>query len=329
MTRHAQNHIGFDRVFRPDATTLGLMFPMAPLKDGVADMTGQLDLARRADALGFGALWSRDVPLFDPEFGDAGQVYDPWVWMGQLAAVTERITLSTAGIVLPLRHPLHVAKAAASVDAVSGGRFILGAASGDRATEYPAFARNHETRGMAFREQIEVIRRTTSEAYPAIETSFGRMEGLDLLPKPERGLPIMTVGSAQQSIQWIAANMDGWISYPRPVEDQKKRIDLWKTAVEQKAGGAFRPFAQSLFIDLTENPDTDPSPIFLGYRLGRNRLIEHLGALNRIGVHHVFFNLRHSTRPAAEVIEELGAEVLPLFPSHGAPLASQHLQPAA
>ncbi|MEM7522901.1 MAG: LLM class oxidoreductase [Pseudomonadota bacterium] len=310
------SHPGFARIFAPERTTLGLMFPMAPNVDGVADMRGQLDLARRADALGFGALWSRDVPLFAPDFGDAGQVYDPWVWLGQIAAVTEHIALSTAGVVLPLRHPLHVAKAAASVDAVSGGRFLLGAASGDRAAEYPAFGRDHETRGAAFREEIEIIRQVVGDAYPTVESSFGRMEGLDLLPKPAYGLPLLTVGSAQQSIQWIAANMDGWISYPRDVEDQRKRIDLWKAVSPQKAPGAFRPFAQSLFIDLADDPEAAPSPIFLGYRLGRRRLVEHLEKLNAIGVHHVFFNLRRSMRPAAEVVEELGAEVLPLFSSH-------------
>lgn len=117
--------------------------------------------------------------------------------------------------------------------------------------------------------------------------------------------------------------MDGWISYPGDIEDQRKHVDLWKAASAQKAPGAFRPFAQSLFIDLTDAPDTAPTPIFLGYRLGRHRLVEHLDRLGAIGVHHVFFNLRHSTRPAAEVLEELGAEVLPLFPSHtAAPLTA-------
>ena len=85
--------------------------------------------------------------------------------------------------------------------------------------------------------------------------------------------------------------------------------------LRQRTGGAFKPFAQSLFIDLTDDPGTVPTPIFLGYRLGRNRLIEHLETLRGLGVNHVFFNLRHSTRPAGEVMEELAAEVLPHFPS--------------
>jgi luciferase-type oxidoreductase len=96
-------------------------------------------LARRAEELGFAALWFRDVPLRDPNFGDIGQVYDPWVYLGWIAAQTRTIALATGSIVLPLRHPLHTAKAAASIDQLTRGRFVLGVASGDRPIEFPAF----------------------------------------------------------------------------------------------------------------------------------------------------------------------------------------------
>ncbi|WGF90282.1 LLM class oxidoreductase [Marinivivus vitaminiproducens] len=311
------HHKGFNRMFRPGAMTLGLALPVAPLVNGVPDMSGQLERAAEADRLGFATLWVRDVPLFDPSFDDAGQVYDPWVWLGQLATVTKTVALSSAGIVLPLRHPLHTAKAAASVDAVSGGRFLLGAASGDRAAEYPAFGRDHASRGEAYRESVAVIRRTTSEDYPEFAAAFGSLRGLDLLPKPPGGhLPLLAVGSAQQSLQWIARTMDGWVSYFRPIADQRPRIELWQRAVETQAAGVFRPVAQAMSLDLTEDPNADPEPLFLGYRLGRNRLIEDLHAFADEGVHHVMFNLRHSQRPVTEVMAELAEEILPVFPSH-------------
>ncbi|MEM6357301.1 MAG: LLM class oxidoreductase, partial [Pseudomonadota bacterium] len=285
-TTPALRHRGFARMFAPDRLSLGLMLPTTPLVNGVPDMSGQLDIAARADELGFAGLWSRDVPLFDPAFGDAGQVYDPWVWLGALAMRTSRIALSTAGIVLPLRHPLHSAKAAASIDALSGGRFVLGAASGDRPVEYPAFDLDHATRGAAYREAIEVIRRTTSESYPILSGTWGEVAGLDLLPKAP-DLPLMAIGGAQQSVQWIAEHMDAWVTYPRDLEQQRGRIDLWKAAVAARAPGVFRPFAQSLFVDLTDDPDTAPSEIFLGYRLGRRALIDHLDGLEAMGVNHV------------------------------------------
>ncbi|MEM7727926.1 MAG: LLM class oxidoreductase [Pseudomonadota bacterium] len=310
-------HPGYARTFQSGRLTLGLMFPMGPLVDGVPDMRGQVALAQRAEAAGFAALWSRDVPLFDPGFNDAGQIYDPWVWLAHVAAHTETIALSTAGIVLPLRHPLHVAKAAASIDTLSGGRYLLGMASGDRAAEYPAFGIDRDSRGQRYREGVEVIRRATQERFPDIDTIHGHMSGLDFLPKPPKGrLPLLAVGSARQSVQWLTSNMDGWVTYPRPLAEQKPRVDLWRRAAQDKAPGVFKPFAQSLFIDLTDDPDGAPSEIFLGYRFGRNRLIEHLDGLQDMGVNHVTINLRHSTKPPAAVIDELGDHVLQHFPTH-------------
>lgn len=120
----------------------------AGLPFGVPDLSRYLELVRQVDAAGFAALWMRDVPVFDPQhFGDAGSVYDPFVNLGFLAGVTQRVALGTAAVVLPLRHPLMVAKAAASADHLSGGRLILGVASGDRPVEYPLMGIDFETRG--------------------------------------------------------------------------------------------------------------------------------------------------------------------------------------
>lgn len=316
-------HPGWARVFgakpagRP---TLGFMMPVARGADRpFPDMGGQFALAARIDALGFAALRARDVPLHDPAFGDAGLIHDPWVWLGQLAAATRRIALATGGVVLPVRHPLHVAKAAASVDAVSGGRFLLGLASGDRPAEFPAFGVDHAARGGRFRAAWEVVDRSLHEAFPAIASPFGAMRGgVDLVPKPATGrLPMVAVGSARQTIQWVAAHADAWVTYPRGAEAQRGRIGLWRTALEQRNGGRRKPFAQSLFVDLADDPEFGPEPIPLGFRLGRARLVEHLETLRALGVDHVFLNLRHSARPAAEVVEEIAAEVLPRFPTPG------------
>ena len=84
------------------------------------------------------ALWLRDVPFNVPSFGDAGQLFDPFVYLGYLAGQTDTIALGVSSLILPHRHPAEVAKAAASVDVLSEGRLLLGVASGDRPDEYPA-----------------------------------------------------------------------------------------------------------------------------------------------------------------------------------------------
>jgi luciferase-type oxidoreductase len=89
-----------------------------------------------------------------PELWRHREVYDPWVYLGWIAAQTRTIALATGSIILPLRHPLHTAKASASIDQLSGGRFVLGVASGDRPVEFPAFGVDIDKRAALFRENL-------------------------------------------------------------------------------------------------------------------------------------------------------------------------------
>ncbi|MCG0238728.1 MAG: LLM class oxidoreductase [Firmicutes bacterium] len=308
-------HPGFSRMFQPGRLTLGVFFPIEAFTGSNPTMRDQEALARRAEELGFAALWFRDVPLLDPNFGDIGQIYDPWVYLAHIAAHTRQIALATGAIVLPLRHPLHVAKAAASVDILSGRRLVLGVASGDRPVEFPAFGVDWEARGAIFREALAYIRRAWAEHFPAIDSPLGHLAGADLVPKPEGGtLPILVTGYSQQSLDWIARHSDGWVMYPRPPGIQRMIVAEWRRATAAAAPGAFKPFAQSLYIDLSDDPEEPPRPIHLGYRLGRKYLVELLATLQEIGVNHVALNLKYGRRPAREVLEEVGQEVLPLFP---------------
>ena len=129
---------GFDRTFRAGRMTFGFIAPLESYPDGPApSMRDHLAMARKADDAGFTAIWLRDVPFYDPTFGDLGQVFDPIAYAGFLAAATSRIAIGTAGIVLPLRDPLAIAKQATTLDHLTDNRFILGLSSGDRPVDSP------------------------------------------------------------------------------------------------------------------------------------------------------------------------------------------------
>ncbi|MFC6276065.1 LLM class flavin-dependent oxidoreductase [Psittacicella hinzii] len=128
------------------------------------------ELAQMADNSELADLWVRDVPLYDPEFGDVGQAYDPFVTLGYLAAVTKNISLGTAGIVTTLREPILTAKQAVSMDQLSKGRFLLRLATGDRPREYPAFNQSFLNRGECFRETWDIITRLMYQSYPDFST---------------------------------------------------------------------------------------------------------------------------------------------------------------
>ena len=307
---------GFRRSFQPGKLTLGLFFPIEAYEGDIPTMRNQVALALQAERAGFASLWFRDVPLRDPTFGDVGQIYDPWTYLGYLAGQTRDIALGTAAIVVPIRHPLHLAKAAASIDQLSGGRLLLGVASGDRPVEYPAFNVESHSRGERFVEHLEVMRKSLSTQFEPIRWSEGELRHADLVPKPSgQSIPLFITGSSRQTLQWIAREADGWISYPRALDKQRDIVRLWHETVREQAGDAFKPFSQSLFIDLTHDPDTAPTPIHQRFRLGRNALLEMLHTLQSFGVNHVMIQLKYGQRPAQEVLDELAEFIVPQFPA--------------
>ncbi|MFF3608924.1 TIGR03571 family LLM class oxidoreductase [Streptomyces sp. NPDC002463] len=282
---------------------------------GVPDLTEHTRLARLADRLGFAALWLRDVPLYDPvRFGDAGSVFETFTHLGHLAAVTENAVLGTAAIVLPLRDPLLVAKAAATVDVLSGGRMLLGLASGDRPVEYPLFGRDFEARGTAFREGVETLRaawRTGPLELPG--AGLGADRQLEVLPKPVHaaGIPVAVAGGAQQRPAWIAEHADASLNYPRDLGALRLRTRAWR----ELTGDGGKPYLTPMVLDLREDPDAAPRPIRLGLSTGSKALRDHLEQTAALGVAHVSFNLRPNDRPVEEVLRELAEDVLPHFPT--------------
>jgi luciferase-type oxidoreductase len=313
MMNRFVNHKGYSRMFQENHLTLGLFFPLESYEGSIPEMNieKQIKLAKRAEELNFAALFVRDVPLHDPYFGDVGQIYDPWVFLGYLAAHTNNIALGTASIILTLRHPLHVAKAAASVDKLSGERLVLGVATGDRPIEFPAFSVDPNERSPLFQESIMVMKKAWKETFPMIQSPRVHMLSGDVLPKPRLSdIPVLVTGHSSQSVEWIAENGDGWMYYPRNVKFQSELIKNWRSLTDE-----FKPFTQSLYVDLTDDPNHPPIPIHLGFRIGRNPLIEFIESLKIAGVNHVIINLKYGLRPVEEVIEELGEEVVPHFPT--------------
>ena len=304
----------YDAVFRPGRLSIGLVAPVeAHGNDPVPSMARHRERARLADRLGFAALWLRDVPFNVPSFGDAGQMFDPFVYLGLLAGATERIGLGVASIILPLRHPAHVAKAAASVDVLSGGRLLLGVASGDRPEEYPALGMSFPDRDERFRDSVEYIR-AMAEDYPRLTAAQGDLSGgIDMLPKPAAGrLPLLITGGSQQPPEWVARNGDGWMTYPRDAASQGRVVADHRRRIAE-AGLPDKPVMQSLYIDLVDRPDTPPSAIHLGIRSGTDFLRRYLEEIRELGINHVALNLRFNGADVEDTLHRLASDLLPDF----------------
>lgn len=304
----------YNTVFQPGQLSVGLVVPLESYADSaVPDMARHVQRAQMADELGFSALWLRDVPFNVPSFGDAGQVFDPFVYLGALAVSTRDIALGVASAVLPLRHPAHVAKAAASADVLSGGRLLLGIASGDRPDEYPALNMGFEDRGARFRDSVDYIR-AMADPYPQRDTAQGTLSGgIDMLPKPSGGeLPLLITGGSQQSPDWVARNGNGWMTYPRNAAAQGRVVADYRRRISE-AGLPDKPVMQSLYVDLVAQADAPPRPIHLGFRSGTDYLRRYLSEVRDLGINHVALNLRFNGAEIEPTMQQLADEILPEF----------------
>lgn len=309
----------YNATFQPGRLSVGLFLPIEEYgPEDVPSLERHIERVQLAERLGFAAVWLRDVPFNVPAFGDVGQIFDPFVYLGALAACTNRIGLGVGSVILPLRHPAHVAKAAASADSLSGGRVMLGIASGDRPEEYPALNMDYDSRGARFRDSVHYMR-TCFDSFPKAEFGQGTFSGhIDMLPKPVAGqVPLLVTGGSQQSVDWTAAHGDGWITYPRNDANQRDMIDTYRRHVAQ-AGDVGKPVMQSLYVDVLDTPDARTRPIVLGYQAGTSFLVEHLQGLQQMGVNHVALNLRYNYEDIEDTLHRLAQDVLPHFAPHDA-----------
>jgi luciferase-type oxidoreductase len=301
------------RVFSEDRLSIGLTLPLLSAGRIVADFREQVELAALADTLGFRALWVRDVPLNSADYPDPVGHLDPWVLLGALASNTKQIALASGAIVLTLRHPLHIAKGAISVQALADGRFILGLGSGDRPPEYAAFGRDSEERRELYRAHWETVAAALDEPSRVIaDRAPEDAPDFFLLPQPPARVPMLAVGSGGQSVDWIARHSIGWMTYHREPEKQQARHSMWRAAVDRLPEPGFRAFGIAMRLDLSDDPYEVATPLSLGYRAGRHALVELLEQMRRDGTHHVSLNL-NADRPVREVMEELAVDVLPQF----------------
>ncbi|ACC76095.1 TIGR03571 family LLM class oxidoreductase [Paraburkholderia phymatum] len=318
-----QAHPGYNRVFRRGALTVGLILPLEThAASPHPSMADHVQMAQRAEQAGVAALWARDIPFYDPQYGDSGQIFEPLIYIGHLATATQKITLGTTGIVLPLREPLMLAKQVNSLDRLTGGRIVIGMSSGDRPAEYPVFGIDFDSRGERFRQAYEVYRSVSDKDFPRFDSPrFGHGDGsLTMLPRPLFGsVPTLAVGRSQQALGWIANNMDGYLGFvPEPAKLQSF-VDEWKATNRQTRDGESaeddaKPLAFGGFLYLHPRRDYPFRRIGGGFAIGSRALRDYLDEARERGVSHVALNPRVTPRDYREILDELHEDVLAHFP---------------
>ena len=194
-----------------------------PIEGSFQSVSAIADAARAIEAAGVDACFVTDHPapsaewLSQPQNG-AHETLDPFVALTIAATVTSLLQLHTNIIVLPYRNPFLVAKSAASLDAVSGGRVILGVAVGYHQPEFDTLGVPFEERGAITDEGILVMRKAWSgEAVAHRGLHFNARDAV-VRPRPARpeGIPIWCGGNSKRAIRRAVELCDGWSPFPAP-----------------------------------------------------------------------------------------------------------------
>ena len=171
-------------------------------------------VARAVEAAGWDGLAFTEHPAPGYRWlaeGGGHQTLDPFVALGAAAAVTERIKLLTYLTVLPYRNPMLTAKAAATVDMISNGRFILGVGTGYLKTEFFALGVDFDERNELFDEALDVMPLHWSGEKFSYEGKHFSARDLVALPSPRRQIPIWIGGNARMTRRRVATRGQGWM----------------------------------------------------------------------------------------------------------------------
>lgn len=182
------------------------------------------EVAVAADELGFESLWIAEHLVLPARIegspGDDAHVtvdphlplFDPFVMLASLAAVTTRIHLGTNVYNIGLRHPFVTARAAATLDIVSQGRLVLGIGASWLEGEWRATELDFSRRGARVDESIALCRRLWTEPVVAHEGEFFRFDAVVFEPKPvQASIPIHVGGESRRALRRVAELGDGWI----------------------------------------------------------------------------------------------------------------------
>jgi probable F420-dependent oxidoreductase len=279
-----------------------------------------LEVARRTEERGLDSVWVTDHVIV-PE--QANVIYredmlDPLAVLPWLAGVTSRVALGTSVVILPYRTPIPVAKLLASVDVLSGGRLIVGAAIGWLEGEFEALGVPFKERASRSDEALELMRTVWTQEHPKIQTKRHRVQDVVASPMPlqKPRPPLYIGGSSEAAYRRVARLGDGWHASSTTHDAFRQGADavrrLWKEAGRE--GAPYLSLRIPILIDGVHRPAVD-----MALMRGRHTLhgtpkqiAEELAGFEALGCGHVALEVSYSTYPAIlETIDIVADKIRP------------------
>src|SRR3954451_3425994 len=169
-----------------------------------------LEIARTAEARGFDSIWLGDHMLYRNDGWPERGPWDVWTALAALAASTERVKLGPLVAATAFHEPGVLARMAATIDEISGGRFVLGLGTGWNETEFDAFGFAFDHKVSRFEEAFEIIRRLVAGEHVTFDGKYYRVDDAVLLPPPARAVPLMVGGHGPRVLRATLPYVETW-----------------------------------------------------------------------------------------------------------------------
>jgi probable F420-dependent oxidoreductase len=169
-----------------------------------------LRIARAVEAAGFDSIWVGDHLLYRGDGGPERGPWEAWTLLGALAAATERVRLGPLVACAGFHPPALIAKMAATIDEVSGGRFVLGLGAGWNAAEFDAFGLPFDRRVSRFAESFAIVRGLLAGERVTLDGRHWSARDAVLLPRPARRPPLMIGSNGRRMLALTLPHVDAW-----------------------------------------------------------------------------------------------------------------------
>ena len=212
---------------------------LLPLGDIGGDPATVREYAQAAENIGFDFLEAPDHVLGarEGERTGAGLFHDPFVLFGYLAGCTTKLGFSTGVLILPQRQTALVAKQAACLDVLCGGRFRLGIGVGWNEVEFTGLNENFHNRGRRSEEQVQVMQALWAEPHISFKGRWHAIEDAGINPRPASGqVPVWYGGHHERTLERIAKWGDGWMPNAYPPDQSALDIFAKLRSLTEAAG---------------------------------------------------------------------------------------------
>jgi len=281
-----------------------------PNYSSLGNRVSMIAIAEKAEELGYSSLWTNDHILIPADLPEPfGNLLETFTTLSYLAARTETIRLGTGILVLPQRDPLLVAKQAATVHHLSGGRLVLGLGVGWIAQEYSFLRTDFGSRGQLADEYIAAIRVLFESDRPAYHGDHINFSDALFSPRPRTPIPIVVGGSSKPALRRAARLGDGWYGL-RLSPDEAGR------AIEEMNRIGHRPnFTLSLRLQIRVGGAVDGADPATTLHGDPDAVVGQLQKYGDIGIEQVV--IEPFANDLADLIEQIrlfAQEIAPEFP---------------